>query len=93
MMLIGVAVLTDYGVKRPQALPALRALNALIRQTNWISDEDLARSCGAVMRVDKDGVAILALDQAGCEVTLKVNYDLGVVRVIAVRDLQKDVTA
>jgi hypothetical protein len=44
------------------------------------------------MRLDKDGVALLALCEAGCEVALKINYDLGVVRVIAVRDLQKDVT-
>ena len=93
MMLIGVAVLADYGAKRPRASSALRALNALIRQANWTSNEDLARSCGAAMRLDGDGTALLALREAGCEVALRINYDLGVVRVIAVRDLQKDANA
>jgi mRNA-degrading endonuclease HigB of HigAB toxin-antitoxin module len=90
MMLIGAAILADYGAKRPQALPALRALNALIRQATWTRNKDLARSCGAVMCLGSDGMAFLRLREAGCEVALKINYDLGVVRVVAVRDLQKD---
>jgi hypothetical protein len=93
MILIGAAVLADYAATRPQASPALRALNALIRQATWRSNEDLARNCGAVMRLDKGGMALLELREAGCEVALKINYDLGVVRVIAVRDVQKDVNA
>jgi mRNA-degrading endonuclease HigB of HigAB toxin-antitoxin module len=92
MMLIGAASLTDYAARCPQASPALRALNALIRQAIWTKNEDLARSCGAVLRLDKDGMVLLALREAGCEVALKINYDLGVVRVIAVRDLGEDQT-
>jgi mRNA-degrading endonuclease HigB of HigAB toxin-antitoxin module len=92
MMLIGAASLIDYAAKRPRASPALRALNALIRQATWTRHEDLARSCGAVMRLGIDGVVLLALREAGCEVALKINYDLGVVRVIAVRDLGEDPT-
>jgi hypothetical protein len=90
MMLIGAAVLADYDATRPQASSALRALNGLIRQTTWTSDKDLARSCGAVMRLANDGVVLLVLRETGCEVALKIKYDLGVVRVIAVRDLQED---
>jgi mRNA-degrading endonuclease HigB of HigAB toxin-antitoxin module len=92
MMLIGAASLTDYAARRPQASPALSALNALIRQATWTRNEDLARSCGAVMRLDRDRVVFLALREAGCEVALKINYDLGVVRIISVRDLGKDQT-
>ena len=87
MMLIGAAVLSEYGARRPEALPALRALNALIRQATWTDHEAFARSCGAAMREDGDGTMLLALAQAGCGVAVRINYDLGVVRVIAVRDL------
>jgi hypothetical protein len=92
MMLIGAGLLADHIARRPEASPALRALNALIRQATWTTSEDLARSCGAVMRLDRGGMALLELREAGCEVALKVNYDLGVVRVIAVRDLREDKT-
>lgn len=89
MMLIGAAALREYGARQPQAMPALRALNALIRQAKWTDGRDLARSCGAAMRRDSNGAMVLELHDAGCEVTLKINYDLGVVRVIIVRDLQR----
>ena len=88
MILIGAAVLSDYGAKQPHAFPALRALNALIRQARWPDAEAFAQSCGAVMRSD-GGVTLLALRDARCEVAVKVNYDLGVVRIVAVRDLQR----
>jgi mRNA-degrading endonuclease HigB of HigAB toxin-antitoxin module len=93
MMLIGVACLTDYVAGCPQASPALRALNALIRQAAWTKHEDLSRSCGAVMRIDGDSIVFLELGEAGCEVALKINYDLGVVRVIAVRNLRGEQNA
>jgi hypothetical protein len=70
-------------------LPALRALNALIRQAKWTGREDFARSCGAAMEAGSDGIMLLTLHDAGCTVALKINYDLGVVRVIAVRELQR----
>lgn len=89
MMLIGAAVLREYGAKQPQAMPALRALNALIRQAKWTDSRDLARSCGAAMRRDSNGTILLELHDVGCEMALKINYDLGVVRVIVVRDLQR----
>ena len=90
MMLIGAAVLEDYGARRPQTSSTLRALSALIRHSTWTSNADLARSCGAVMRLNNESMALLELREAGCEVTLKINYDLGVVSVIAAKDLQKD---
>jgi mRNA-degrading endonuclease HigB of HigAB toxin-antitoxin module len=88
MMLIGAATLAEYVARRPEASPALRALNVLVRQAIWTTSDDLARSCSAIMRLDRGGMALLELREAGCEVVLKINYDLGVVRVIAVRDLR-----
>lgn len=85
MILVGAAVLEEYGRRHPRALSALRALNVLLRQATWADREDLVRACGAV---GADGPVVLKLEEARCQVALNVNYELGVIRIIAVSQIK-----
>jgi mRNA-degrading endonuclease HigB of HigAB toxin-antitoxin module len=88
MILVGAAAFEDYGRRHPHALRALRALNVLLRQAAWADREDLVRACGAVCRVGADGRAVLELDDARCQVALNINYELGVIRIVAVSQMK-----
>ncbi|MGD9806157.1 MAG: hypothetical protein AB7E81_00860 [Hyphomicrobiaceae bacterium] len=88
MILVGAAAFERYGRHHPEALPALRALNVLLRQAAWAGREDLLRACGGVCRAGADGRAVLELDDAGCQVALNINYELGVIRIAAVSQMK-----
>lgn len=84
MILVGAAILEEYGRRHPQALPTLRALNVLLRQGVWADREDLVRAGGLV---GADGRVVLELDHAKCQVALNINYELGMIRIVAVSQM------
>lgn len=89
MILIGASVLTDFGETHKAALPALRALHALLRQAAWTDRAAIERDCGAIAQLEPDGRVLLTLTEAGCRVALRVNTRLGVVRVVEVTVLNE----
>ena len=89
MILIGASVLTDFGATHKAALPALQALNALLRQAAWPDHAAIERDCGAIAQIEPDGRVLLTLAEAGCRVALRVNTRLGVVRIVEVTGLKE----
>ncbi len=90
MIVIGASALAAYGEAHPQAGPGLRALNALLRQATWRARNELARDCGAVARFVSEDAVAFALPQVGCSVAFRVNFELGVIRIIAVTTINEE---
>ena len=88
MNVIGTTVLSDYGAKHPEALPLLRALHALLVQANWTGRDSVERECGAIARFKNDARVEMVLNEANCRVVLNIHYELGLVRILAVKDLE-----
>lgn len=87
MNVIGANKLSEYGKKHPEALPTIEALHALIAQANWTGREDVERDCGAIARFQNDGWLEIDLKDRDCCVTLAIQYELGVARILAVAEL------
>lgn len=88
MNVIGANVLSDYGAKHPKALPALRALHALIAQASWTGRDDVERACGAISSFESDSRLDLDLSDCGCRVALRIHYGLRVVHILAATALE-----
>jgi mRNA-degrading endonuclease HigB of HigAB toxin-antitoxin module len=86
MDVIGGALLADYGARRPEALPMLRALYAILSGANWADRSAMEKHCGAIARFEQDDRVTLELPEAGCRVTLSIHYGLGVIRVLKITD-------
>lgn len=88
MDVIGISILSDYGVKHAKAMRVLRALHALLAEADWTGRACVERDCGAIASFDSDHSLTLELAEAGCNVALSIHYGLGVVRIIAVTPLK-----
>jgi mRNA-degrading endonuclease HigB of HigAB toxin-antitoxin module len=87
MNVIGANVLSDYGAQHPKALPALRALHALIVEASWTGRDDVQRECGAISSFVHDGLLDLDLSDCSCRVAISIHYEFRVVRILTVTAL------
>jgi mRNA-degrading endonuclease HigB of HigAB toxin-antitoxin module len=84
MNLVGVSLLTDCAGRRPDTAPSIKALRVLIRRADWASPADVERQFKAIARASGDGRVALDLDDGRLEVVIKVNYAIGLVRIVSV---------
>jgi mRNA-degrading endonuclease HigB of HigAB toxin-antitoxin module len=87
MQLIGASLLTDYGVRHPEAVPVLRGLHALISEACWTGPADAGSEFRAVASFSGSGTMVLTIAEARLRVTLDVNYALGFVRAVSVSEI------
>lgn len=84
MQVIGASVLTDYAQRHPRARPALQALLALLRAAEGRGVPQLQRDFPALIRAGPGGKVALELPDLGLRVSLSVNDELGLVRIVSV---------
>lgn len=82
--LIGASLLTACAERRPQTAPPLKVLHALICRANWTGPAEVESQFQAIARVASDGRVTLDLEDGQLRVVLKVNYGIGLVRIVSV---------
>ncbi|HEN8510147.1 TPA: hypothetical protein U8167_003003 [Pseudomonas aeruginosa] len=83
MKLIGLAALMEFGAQRPNALPALTSLAALIEADEVRDLATLLARLPAIIAERTDHTVTLHIAEADCYVVLKTNDKLEIAQVIA----------
>lgn len=86
MKLVGLAVLMEFGAKRPDALPALTSLAALVEAEDVHDLATLLARFPAIIAERADHAVTLHIAEADCCVVLKTHDRLQIAQVISVTD-------